>query len=190
MTAAFCVSGAEEKSGCHSLDIPWLLRYTRPQTALPRFDERRSLQMRQDTCFQQATAFQLIPSEDGVFFEQDGRTRFCLNAPKATSLAVSLPGRSLLAVGKRRGWPLARYAGAGGRIPLCGHPHGRGNGTAAPTSDRFRILSYRELSGRAGRGGRILSVAGCASRICGAPLLSLHCDRKHRELSDLLPAGQ
>lgn len=48
--------------------------------------------MRQDTCFQQATAFQLIPSEDGVFFEQDGRTRFCLNAPKATSLAVSLPG--------------------------------------------------------------------------------------------------
>lgn len=25
-------------------------------------------------------------------FEQDGRTRFCLNAPKATSLAVSLPG--------------------------------------------------------------------------------------------------
>ena len=48
--------------------------------------------MREDTCFQQAAAFQLIPSEDGVFFETDGRTRFCLCAPKASSLTVSLPG--------------------------------------------------------------------------------------------------
>ena len=48
--------------------------------------------MREDTCFQQAAAFQLIPSKDGVFFETDGRTRFCLCAPKASSLTVSLPG--------------------------------------------------------------------------------------------------
>lgn len=48
--------------------------------------------MKANASFQQATAFQMIPSEEGVFFEPDGRTRFCLKAPNAASLAVSLPG--------------------------------------------------------------------------------------------------
>lgn len=128
--------------------------------------------MRQDTCFQQATAFQLIPSEDGVFFEQDGRTRFCLNAPKATSLAVSLPGGPC--------WPLekgedGRWRGTleleggfryvdilmdGETVLLPQLPIGFGYS---------RTVNFLDVPAKE---DRVLSAAGCASRICGAPLLS------------------
>lgn len=47
--------------------------------------------MKHNTYFQQAAAFQLIPEEEGAFFEADGRVSFRLSAQGAQSLSVCIP---------------------------------------------------------------------------------------------------
>lgn len=57
--------------------------------------------MKSNTYFQQATAFQLIPSkEEGVFFEESGQVRFCLSAQGAQALNVCIPGGETFALCK------------------------------------------------------------------------------------------
>lgn len=103
--------------------------------------------MREDTCFQQAAAFQLIPSKDGVFFETDGRTRFCLCAPKASSLTVSLPGGPSwpLEKGEDGRWRATLEIEGGFRyvdIVMDGETR-----ASAPAAHWFWMLAHHQFSG-------------------------------------------